>query len=119
MKKLLILLFLVTSLLSFSQNSVKSKAIINKIVDNGFNQNYLERYCVHFYYNDILYTLSYDSENNVNTLTQRAIYLFKHINNEWQYASDFIFISNISYNFNIDFCFYHKRLCCKRHCSSH
>jgi hypothetical protein len=103
MKKLFLLLFLNIPLLLFSQNSVKSEATINKIIDSNFNEEYIDKYCVHFYYNNILYVLSYENDNNPSTLTQRAIYLFKYINNVWQYASDIIFISNVSYNYNIDF----------------
>jgi hypothetical protein len=104
MKKVLLFTLVTFSLISlYSQNSVQSKAGIDKIIDNDFNKDYLDNYCIHFYYNDELYVLSYEGDNNPSTLLQRPLYIFKYTNNNWQYASEIIFISNTAYNYNIDF----------------
>ena len=99
----LILVLSISSLSVFSQNSVQSRASIDKIISTNFNVDYMNKYCIHFYYDNELYVLSYESDTNPSTLIQRPLYIFKYSNNVWQYASEIIFMSNNAYNYNIDF----------------
>ena len=111
MKKIVLLitiLFIYCYINLYSQNSLKSPATIDKIAENNFNKSYIDKYCINFYYNNELYVLSYESDNNPTHIKERAIFLFKYNKSDWQYASDFIFISTLSYNYSLDFLDYPK-----------
>ena len=101
MKILIKLFFIFLCFNTYSQ--IRNEAVIDKLLKNKFNENYLNTYCIHFYYNNELYVLSYDSDKDYNNLSQRPIFLFKKDSNNWKYASELMFVSNINYNNSIEF----------------
>jgi len=87
MKKIILIVSaLFISIQAQSQNSVSGinkESTLSRYIKSNYNDEFLKTYCIHFYYDDKLYLLSYDDNVEPSDAKERNINLYVKTNDTW------------------------------------